>query len=405
MQENLPQNHPSSTVAAITDAIDQLRPVLAPRLKQLKVSGTTVQVRNLIGSVPLNDGSILDIEPKVETDVSWAEAVVQLITETSRIAVTGSQRSSLSPSKTDLSSALAIEYARRLEKALAQEGPLQVYEHHQLTSRRPNGHLNIGKWVRTALLNPAMFPIERDDLTVANDFTRGLSIVAGYLRRSASSQSLRARLRRLETLVAPGIALPSYVNPAVAQRHLPAQWAKYKPAWDIAAAVLRNRSIVGDPGRSVGLEVAIEPWPLLETLLERTLAAATQIPGSGLQVEPKAHHTLLKVGKRVATNVIPDGILRRNGTVVATFEAKYTRLGETPSENHVYQALSAAAALRSPLSVIVYPSAEPAKRYDVAGFSGTPTSLVTIGLDIYKYKRGLGDQQRAQQITELLVSR
>lgn len=404
VRENVPENHPVDTVSAITEAIAQVQPVLRPRLKQLKVSGNTVEVRNLIGSIPLEDGSVLEIDPKVKTDEPWADAVVQLLTDTTRIAVTGSQRSSVSPRKNDLSSALAIEYARRLEKALAQEGPLQVYEHHHLTSRRPNGHLNVGKWVRGAILDPAMFPIERDELTVANDFTRGLSIVAGHLRRSSLSQNLSSRLRRLETLVIPGTAAPTYVNPAVAQRPLPAQWAKYKPAWDIAAAVLRNRSIVGDPGRSVGLEVAVEPWRLLETLLDRVLETLARIPERQLQVEPKTSHPLLSINNSTATNVIPDGVLKRAGSVVATFEAKYTLPAATPAEGHVYQALSAAAALRSPLSVIVYPGDEPATRYDVRGFNGTPASLVTIGLSMYSYSRGSGDQERAKRIDTVLRS-
>lgn len=403
-REHRPADVSGATARAIEEAIGRLKVELSPNLRQLAWAGNQIELRNLVGSVRLGNGSVLEVEPKVGSDGNWTEAVVQLLTDSTRIAITGSQRSKLGPRRNDLSTAIAFEYARRLERAVAQEGPIQVYEHHKLTSRRPNGHLNVGKWVRTALLDPTTFPIERDELTVANDFTRGLSIVASNFRHSVRDASLLSRLRLLETSVIPGHPTPTYVNPSVANRTLPPQWAKYKPAWDIAAAVLRNRSIVGDPGHSIGLEVAVEPWPLLETLLERVLNAVAQTPEMGIEVEPKGKHPLLSEAGSTATNVIPDGTLRKAGKVLATFEAKYTQPGGTPREEHVYQALATAAALHSPLSVIVYPGPEPVKRYEVTGFNGTPVHLVTVGLNMYTYSRKNGDELRAAIIRQVLAS-
>lgn len=393
-----------ATARAIEEAIGRLKVELSPNLRQLAWAGNQIELRNLVGSVRLGNGSVLEVEPKVGSDGNWTEAVVQLLTDSTRIAVTGSHRSKLGPARSDLSTAIAFEYARRLERAVSQEGPIQVYEHHKLTTRRPNGHLNVGKWVRTALLDPTIFPIERDELTVANDFTRGLSIVANNFRRSVRDTGLLSRLRLLETSVIPGQPAPTYVNPSIANRSLPPQWAKYRPSWDIASAVLKNRSVVGDPGRSIGLEVAVEPWPLLETLLGRVLNAVAQSPGMQVEVATKGKHPLLSNAGTTATNVIPDGMLRQWGRVVATFEAKYTLPGETPREKHVYQALATAAALHSPLSVIVYPGDEPVKRYEVTGFSGTPVHLVTVGLKMYSYNRSNGDQPRAEIIRQILAS-
>lgn len=58
---------PSRPVAAITEAIARVGLVLRPRLKQLKVSGDTTEVGNLIGSIPREDGSVLEIDPKAKT--------------------------------------------------------------------------------------------------------------------------------------------------------------------------------------------------------------------------------------------------------------------------------------------------------------------------------------------------
>lgn len=182
------------------------------------------------------------------------------------------------------------------------------------------------------------------------------------------------------------------------------QWAKYKPAWDIAAPLLRHRSVVGDPGRATGLEVSVETWLLLETALTRALRALASGPGN-FEAVPKGKYPLLKQGTETKLRVEPDGLLRKNGTVVASFECKYTLPGETPSEDHSHQALATAAAVSSPLSVLVYPGPQPARRYAVAGFQDMPRELVTVGLDLFAYRRGVGDVERANRIARILATR
>lgn len=401
-REHEPAVVSAKDAASIGEAVDRLKAELRPRFSQLKTVGRSIEFRNVVGSIRLRNGSVIRVDPKISTDGNWAAAVVQLLEPSTRISVSGSQKSKSSARKDDLAGAVAFEYARRLERALAQDGPIQIYEHERLASRRLTGHLNVGKWVRTALLNPTVYPVERDRLDASNDFTRGLSIVAGHFRRSTHDGRLAARLRLLETAVSPGNPVPTYVNPAVAARSIPPQWAHYGPAWDIASAVLKNRSMVGDPGRSIGLEIAVEPWGLLETLLNRTLSAVARTPGLAIEMEPKHRSPLLLINEREVAGVIPDGALKRGGALVATFEAKYTRPKKVPDEAHIYQALSAAAALGSPLSVIVYPDRRPIRKYDVVGFNGTPLRLVTVGLDMYGYSRARGDHERADLIRQIL---
>lgn len=169
----------------------------------------------------------------------------------------------------------------------------------------------------------------------------------------------------------PSHPAPAHLNPAAANRRMPAQWASYRPAWDIAAAILRNQSLINAPGHSVGLEVAVEPWPLLENLLERTLEEVERV--SPLKWVPKQGYPILMSSGIVAGEVEPDGLLENAaGDAVATFEAKYTRPRQHPSEKHRYQALATAAVLQAPLAVLVYPGTEPVKLYEVQGFNGHP---------------------------------
>lgn len=389
----------------VVDAIQGLAGVLRPRRGQVARVNQNVEVRNFIGSVRLADGTILEVEPKVPTDSRWQDAVVQLLTDSSRISVTGSQRSSQGENRHDLTSVIAFEYERRLNRALRKDGPIQVFERQNHRSRRISAQLDIGAYTRTSWRDPTMFPVRRDELTIGNDFARGLSLVSRSFRRSVTDAALSARLRNLESEVIPGSALPSYLNPATATRRLPAQWSSFKPAWDIAAAVLRNRSIINDPGHYAGLEVAMEPWPLLETLLERTLDFIGRDFTSMLAPREKKNYAILESGGIAAGTVVPDGVLEYpDGRVAATFEAKYTRPGAQPKEDHRYQALSTAAVLRSPNSILVYPGNEKPKIYEVQGFGGKPSKLATIGLDLYGYRRDSGAESRAVQIMELLVA-
>lgn len=395
--------------AELTDVqgtIARLKGELRPTLPQMTVSGQQVTIQNLIGSARMPSGNVLQVEPKIVMDFNWAAAAVQLLEPSTRIAVTGSQRSKPSASKNSLSSAVALEYARRLERALRQEGPIQVLERQHHKSLRLNGQLNVTRWLRSSTLSPTVFPLDRDEHTVANDFSKALSLVSGLFHRSAREHELSSRLRVLETAVIPGHPLPSYVNPAVTMQKMPPQWAKYAPAWDIAVAVLRNHSVVGDPGRANGLEVAVEPWQLLETLLERTLRAfATEWEHQGYAFEPKKSWPLLTSQSEAIAQVEPDGLLLRDGKTVATFEAKYSRLSTTPAREHTFQALSTAAALNSPLAVLVYPGDETPRFFDVEGFHGTPARLVTVGLSMFAYSRSGGDGLRAGTIRKLLEQR
>lgn len=402
-QENSPQIVDTDLSAELNSAVELLKPDLRPRLPQLVLEGNRATLRNLVGSVRLPRGNIVEVIPKTVGETNWTDAVVQLLEPNTRIAVTGSQQSQSSTRRNDLSTALALEYARRLETALRSEGPLLAYEQKHLVSHRLNGHLDVTKWVRIAALNPTSFPMSRDELTNLNDFARALSLVSGWLSRVAVDGDLVSRLRRLQTQVIPGSPVPTHLSPAVARRNLPAQWARYRPAWDIAVPLLRHRSAVGDPGRAIGLEIAVEPWPLLETALTRALRKITQ-SGEGWEFIPKGNYPLLSMNGNKQLGIEPDGLLFRNGTVASTFECKYTVPRRLPDEQHVYQALTAAAALDSPLAVLVYPGDQAVTYYDVTGFHSKPAQLVTMGLSLYSYRRSTGDMERAKKIIEVLAN-
>lgn len=400
-RENEPKEVDTRTRDEISTAIKDLRRELAPRLRQLTTGDGLATFHNLVGSFRLPRGDVVEVSPKGLSVTGWSDAVVQLLEPSTRISITGSRRSRSAPRANDLTAAVALEYSRRLDRAIRLAGPIEVYERRHLLTRRPNGHLDVTKWVKESIVDPTIFPISRDDLSGGNDFTRGLSIVAGQLSRSAVGGELSSKLRRLQTAVLPGHPIPSHVHSAVARRQLPTQWSVYRPAWNLATAILRNQSLVGDPGRSFGLEVAVEPWPLLETLLARTLRIVAE-KTDAKPVRKSTHPLLMRPEDTTALSVIPDGVLEVDGKVVVTFECKYTVPRATPKEDHAHQALSTAAALEAPLAILVYPNAEPPKAYEVVGFHGYPATLLTMGLSLYEYVRGEGERVRAETLMHLL---
>lgn len=394
--------HPVSAQqrANLAAAAEPLRDILGARRAVLTLSSDSVRFENMVGSALLPNGDIVEVSPKVGGDEEWTDAVVQLLDPSTRIAVTGSRRSQPSAIRNDLSAALAVEYARRLDNALRLDGPLQVYERQHRVSSRLHGHLDVTRYMRTSVLNPTRFPQGRDELTVANDFTRGLSMVAGWLARATANGVVASHLRRLQSAVLPGHPIPTHVDPAVSRRPIPSQWAKYKPAWDIASPLLRHLSVIGDPGRATGLEVAVESWPLLETALTRALRTLER--RSMYNVEPKGEHALLQDDGVDVVTVIPDGLLSRCHRPLASFECKYTVPNEDPSSAHAQQALATAVAVGASVSVLVYPGNQEPKYYTPVGFREKPMKLVTIGLSLFSYHRNTSDTKNADLIERTL---
>jgi hypothetical protein len=126
---------------------------------------------------------------------------------------------------------------------------------------------------------------------------------------------------------------------------MPMQWAGYQPSWDIAATVLRNKSVVGDPGTVNGLEVAVEPRPLLEALLACVLWTFAHASSGGYEFVAKQEYSVLThedgagSGRTVPDrSVEPDGLLVRSSLPAISFEAKYTAIASPPEREHVFQA-------------------------------------------------------------------
>jgi len=375
------------------DAADRLHVKLKPSFNLLSERSGRFQLSNVVGTIDLGAGTVLQVAPKVATNPDWAATVVSLLTGQEGVDVAGERRAGLSKNHNNLLDAIANVFLRRLERAYRQEGPIVLLERKSRESPSLNGKLDASRWARSALWKPHMFPVIRTEFAHDNPFTRGLLLVAETLAGASSDLKIRSRLRVLARDLAAGMTWKSAVPTELASRVLPEQWSAYKPAWSLAIAVLSKTSLFGPTGGHKGIGLAVEAWPLLETLLLRLLQGLEREgrkSGRALQGRVKGEVALLaprgpKPQARFSPE--PDGRLYENGQLVAAFEAKYSAYdGKSPDRSHTYQAVATAAACSAPLAVLVYPEEFAPQVWDVKGSFETPLRLVAVGLGLYKWR-------------------
>jgi hypothetical protein len=372
-------------------AVERLKAQLRPKFGMLAEEGGRFRLSNIVGTVDLSLGVVLQIAPKISNGGDWGAAVVSLLTGEERIQAGGERPAGTSKLHSGLVDAVADAYAARLERAYRQDGPILSMERYDLQSPSLRGKLYASRWARSASWRPHIFPVSRSVISHANPYSQLLIEVAAALQTRVKSARTRLRLATVaRDLSLGGVARGTGVVPLV--RQLPSQWAAYKPAWSLAMAILSKTSLFGPSGHHTGLSLAVEAWPLLETLVGRTLA---DVAAYGRTVGRTFHHVsqgdvnlMRRVRGTAASSFAPrpDGRLYEDGKLIASFEAKYTAFdGTMPQRNHIYQAIVTAGACRSPLAVLVYPDQCATQSWALNLPPGSPTHLLVMGLDLFKW--------------------
>ncbi|WP_155393111.1 5-methylcytosine restriction system specificity protein McrC [Xanthomonas albilineans] len=365
-----------------------------------------LRLQNVLGTIGLGRGLTIQVSPKVSTNEDWATAVVSLLTGDEGIHIAGERRAGTSRTHATLLDVLADIYLSRLERAFRQEGPIAIMERRRSELPHLQGTLDVSRWARTALWRPHIFPVSRTLLVSDNIFTQNLVFVAKALAAASTQSRVSNGLRRLVRDLAPDSG-PNSTSSKARAGSLPEQWSAYKPAWSLANAILNKTSLLGAAGHHAGFGLAVEGWPLLETLLERTLRSLVVVAarqGRALTYQMQSKVQLLSpVGMGRAFNPSADALLLEEERVLAAFEAKYVAFDQrVPERGHIYQALSTAAACQAPLSVLIYPAAFPHQVWDTCGFGDTPRKLVAVGLDLFKYRSPIQVESEAIELLAFL---
>lgn len=393
---------------ALRRAAARLRRELKLRLPAITEDERGLRVTNLIGAVDLSAGATLHIQPKTLPGDDWIKSTLSLLVGRDPVDAAGERAAGLSAARPDLFEALAAVYAARLERALHRDGPILVMQRERHMSGTLSGKLDVTSWSRHFLTNPTHFPIEVNRLTADNDYARALSFVADRFARGVQNLLTRARLLRVAGLLRPGLTTPHTAPVGAELRRLPPQWAVYAPAWGIACAVLARRSLLGAEGANAGVSIAIEPWPLLERLLVRSLESAAELAQrAGRPVIASGHRTLRLLAKEQGGadrhhHAEPDGMLFEGDTPIATFEAKYRDYDPEvgPLRQEIYQALAAARAAAAPVAVLVYPGNFETGTWSVDRPGVMPARLYAVGLEMFSYRPG-GEMRRGEALLAL----
>lgn len=410
-REGVPFHVDAALRPALRAAADPLRRDLGRGLDVITENAGTFTIRNVVGSLQIG-GALFQIVPKTVPEDDWTGAVIDLLVGADRIRAAGDRAASLSANRRDLADVLAATFASRLEQALRRDGPILHMERTAAELGYLKGKLRVGEWLRSAAWRPHRFPVVYATTSPDNPFSRCLAVTALLLARATSATTVRSRLMALAQELRPGLPEVVAVSPSATAAPLPAQWAAYQPAWSVACAVLNRRALLGAKGTLGGISIALLAWPLLERLLLRGLRAASHLAstrGRSLTVRPKRWAPLLVEPRGSAAGergVEPDGEVVEGGRTIATFEAKYadfeTGSGKWPRREDYFQAVCTASACSAPLSVLVYPGRFEPGVWEVPSMGGTPRRVVVIGLGLFSYRAGSGDDELGERILSVL---
>lgn len=394
----------------LRDAVELLRLQLRPSFRLLREQAGLFRLQNIVGTIDLGRGLTVQVSPKIFAHGGWATAVASLLTGEEGIHIAGERRAGVSQTHSTLLDALADIFLSRLERAFRQEGAIVIMDRREAELPYLQGALNVSRWARSALWRPHIFPVSRTTLLSDNVFTQNLVFVAKVLGAASSHPRVSNGLSRLVRDLAAGSGMARVNGPAKVAAALPEQWSAYRPAWSLAMAILNKTSLLGATGHHAGVGLAVEGWPLLETLLERRLRAvvgAASRVGRILSYQMQSKIRLLSPVAQGGRSFNPsaDALLLEDGKVVAAFEAKYAAFDQSvPDRVHIYQALSTAAAWGAPVSFLVYPGAFPHQIWDTSGFGDAPRKLVAVGLDLFNYRSAIQAELLATELLALLDS-
>lgn len=403
---------PPQLAPGLRRAMERVRGDLRPRLRPLSEAGGRFRIDGIIGTIQLDPTTLLRVEPKTEPGEDWVGAVLELVLPSIRVDAIPYPARPQHWRRRDPLDAIAGLYLARLERALRRDGPLLVLTRTQGEGQVLKGRLLASQWLRHATWRPHILPFEHNQLSPDNVFTRVLAYTSALLARASTALQIRVALAEAARLLRPGYPDVNAPPPVAFSLDVPAQWAVYRPAWEIAKMVLGSRSLMGQTGKRHGLTLAIEAWPLLEQLLHRVLRRAGTMSGdigralkAAQQSDPLLTHPEgSATGQRYA---IPDGRLLEGDRTIAVFDAKYSRRSdqaEWPRRSHTHQVLVAAAASGAETAVLAYPESFPPASWHVSMGPSGPKRLVCVGMDMFHFTGRRDEEElRAKALLEAVL--
>ncbi|MEE3500478.1 5-methylcytosine restriction system specificity protein McrC [Acidiphilium acidophilum] len=393
----------------IYEELAQEGDLIARNLK-LRLGGVTrlsgaLRFDNMIGSIVTRRASI-ELAPKTDPGQNWIHSVLDLLDDRP-IAVSNDAPASDSASDASFMAVIAKIFSGRLSDALAVEGAITAIMSTYSRSPVLSGRLRVNEWILRASYDGHRFPVDQQVLSADNAYAQTLAYVGRYLAQHTPETRVRRQLLECVETLTGGREVAAPPANAIGL-DLPVQWGAYDPAWTIAQMVLKQRARFGPRSLSYGMSLVIEPWILLERLVERTLKhLAQRLSISGEMFTSRAQKRAVLLSGSIRENSIysrPDCVLFRGGVPIVNCEAKYRDYARTdaPLPEEVYQAVTAGRALGTLIAVLVYPNTMPSRTFTIQKSGHPPETLVILGVDMFGYRKSVGERERANKLLPLL---
>lgn len=324
-----------------------------------------------IGTIAL-PSLTLHIRPKIP-----AERVLFLISYTLD-AARWQQNSSALQSQPDVVEGMAALYGIALRTALRQ-GPLQGYRSKQEALNSVRGRIRFDEQLRRRFLRPNPLEVEYDDFTLDTDLNRLLFAALRRLHRlPLRSATVRSLLAHCRAAFADGVS-PVELDP----NRLPdLNWnrlnQRFKPAADLATAILRGTSLELEHGGLRGTAFTIDMNTVFEQFVRTALRDALGLSELTWPARPKAEH--LDQERRIVLK--PDLTWVENDRVVFVGDAKYKRATPRGAPNaDLYQLHAYVTSLALPCGLLVYAAGEEREAVHQVRHMGTQLIVQALAVD------------------------
>lgn len=368
---------------------------------QLRGDRLQLQARGFVGLIPLNDRVVIDVRPRVR--VANFTRLLEVAGETPTVLADVSRRYRR---EADWSDSLLDLYGRALVAELREiqlRGLFREYHRREESTSFPRGRILLGRTAtqfasRGVKHVAATSWFERTSDNPCNQCMKYATWFLGqrYSRLQTRGLDTREIHRGLSVLYGlfDGVRLDlshSFLNdPLVSgQERLPTLRSYYRPALDIALAIINQHAVSIDrPGDDLRLpSLILKMSTVFEAYVRSVLRRQSKAEGWGVEVldgrhDPPRGGRKLLFDRRPSNRATPDVVLRVPETqhqYPALLEVKYKPAEGDPDRDALNQAITYAASYRSNEVLVVQPRAS----------ATSPAGLNTLGtidqLSVHQY--------------------
>jgi 5-methylcytosine-specific restriction enzyme subunit McrC len=280
---------------------------------------------------------------------------------------------------TDLTEGMAAIFAHTLRRAL-RRGLVQGYRVLDDALMTVRGRIRFDDQLRARFDTPLPIEVTFDDFTADTDLNRLLLAALNVLRRlPLRSQSLRSTLSACAAAFADTVTARQYAPSALPKPTWNRLNLHFRPAAELAAAILRSTSLELDHGETRGTALTVDMNLVFETFLRSALRQALDLDPSSW---PDRAPRWLALDRASCVRLEPDLTWWDAGHCRFVGDAKYKHISAAGVKHaDLYQLLAYTTALGVENGMLVYAAGEATDVEHVVRLAGKRLLVRTLDID------------------------